>query len=328
MDEQRRSRPTIRDVARAAEVSIGTVSRVLNRRPNVHDRTRNRVLEVMRRLGYEPVFAAQELGRGNRPTIGLSTGLGTRRLVPFFQVFLEHLTASVATEGYRFAEISTGSDGLPEHLADGMVLFGTHDDDSRIPYLRDQGVPFVLIGHDPGCHAVASDDYTGGRLAAEHLLRLDHREIAVLIGELVGQASRDRLNGVRDVMSAAGAPPPRLLLIDARFDSLGGYRAMRRALEGRPDFTAVIAVSDELAVGARVACEDAGVRVPEELSIVGFDDLPEIAENLTTIRQDFEALSTTAVRLLRDAMGGEPPEQVRVPVRLVARRSTGRRLSS
>ena len=92
MDGQSRTRPTIRDVATAAGVSIGTVSRVLNRHPNVHERTRGKILETMRALGYEPVFAARELGRGSRPTIGLSTGLGTRRLVPFFQVFLEHLT--------------------------------------------------------------------------------------------------------------------------------------------------------------------------------------------------------------------------------------------
>ncbi len=325
MSEHRQVRPTIRDVAGAAGVSIGTVSRVLNRHPNVHERTRAHVLQTMRELGYQPVFAAQELGRGMRPTIGLNTSLGTRRLVPFFQVFLEQLTASVSNEGFRFTEIPTGSDGLPEHFADGLVLFGVHDDDSRISYLEDQSVPFVLIGRSPRCNSVASDDYTGGRMAAEHLIRLEHRTIAILTGELQGQASRDRLLGTREALAAASIECPPQMILHTSFDSLGGYRAIRSALDRNLDFTAIIAASDELALGAKTACLDAGLRVPENVSIIGYDDLPEIGEGLTTIRQDFTALTMTAVQLLRRAMAGEPPEQVLVPVRLITRLSTSQR---
>lgn len=328
MAEQRSSRTTIRDIAQIAGVSIGTVSRVLNRHPNVHDRTRTRVLETMRGLNYEPVFAAQELGRGNRPTVGLSAGLGTRRLVPFFQVFLDALIESVSADGFRFVEVPTGNDALPKHLTDGMVLFGAHDDDSRIPYLRENQIPFVLIGYSSECNSVASDDYTGGRLAAEHLIRLGHRQILVLTGELTGQASRDRLQGARDALEEHGIPLSPELIVETEFDSLGGYRAVRNQLSQETTFSAIIAASDELALGARIACTDVGVRVPEDVSIVGFDDLPEIGVDLTTIHQDFEKLAATAVRLLRQAMDGASPEQIRVPVRLVTRKSTSRKLSS
>ncbi len=328
MAETTHTRPTIRDVAAAAAVSVGTVSRVLNRHPNVHERTRSRVLEAMRAMGYEPVFAAQELGRGARPRIGLSTSAGTRRLVPFFQVFREHLTRSIANDGLWFTEISTGQDGLPEFLADGMVLFGSHDDDARVLYLKERDVPFVLLGAHPDCFSVSSDDFSGGVLAAEHLLRLDHRDILVLSGELSGQASRDRLDGALHVFEKHGVELPRDSIIDTEMTSLEGYRATLRALDDGSTCTAILAAADELAVGARTACLDRGLRVPRDMSIVGFDDLPEIGEELTTIHQDFQALADTVIRLLRRAIEGEQPEQIRVPVRLVTRGSTSRRYSA
>ena len=328
MNETRRGRPTIRDVAAAADVSIGTVSRVLNQHPNVHERTRNRVLEAMRAMGYEPVFAAQELGRGARPTIGLSTGLGTRRLVPFFQVFHEYLTASVANDGLRFVEIPTRTDGLPTFLCDGMVLFGVHDDDSRIAYLHDHDVPLVLIGSHPDCFSVASDDFSGGCLATRHLLRLGHREIWLITGDGTGQATRDRFQGVVTTLNDAGVDLPPDRVLDAEITPLGGYRAVSGVLAAGAHATAIIASADELAVGAWTACTDHGLRVPQDISIVGFDDLPEIGSELTTVHQDFPTLTQTAIRLLRRAMAGEKPEQVRVPVRLVTRKSTGRRYSA
>ncbi|MFP4211748.1 MAG: LacI family DNA-binding transcriptional regulator [Alkalispirochaeta sp.] len=324
MGETKGRRPTIRDVARTADVSVGTVSRVLNQHPNVHDRTRRRVLETMRAMGYEPVFAAQELGRGTRPTIGLSTGLGTRRLVPFFQVFHERLTESAANDGFRFIEIPTGPDGMPEHLADAMVLFGTHDDDARIQYLRQQGVPFAVIGHHPDCFSIASDDYDGGRIAAEHLLRLGHGSFWILTGGLNGQASRDRLRGSTDALSAAGVTVADRDILDTDLNPLGGYRAVAAALRSRTVPSAIIAATDELAIGAWAALDDHDLRVPGDVSIVGFDDLPEIGERLTTIHQDFHTLADTAIRLLRRAMSAEPPQQVLLPVRLVTRETTRR----
>lgn len=325
MIEKQGRRPTIRDVAHAADVSIGTVSRVLNQHPNVHDRTRRRVLETMRAMGYEPVFAAQELGRGARPTIGLSTGLGTRRMVPFFQVFHERLTESVANDGFRFIEVPTTSSGMPEYLADGMVLFGTHDDDARIRFLQERGVPFVLIGTHRDCFSVASDDYAGGVLAAEHLLRLGHQRIWIVTGGLAGQASRDRLRGSSDALAGAGIKVSETDTLETDLTTLGGYRAVAAALRTRPQRpTAILAATDELAVGAWFAVLDQDLQVPRDVSIVGFDDLPEIGERLTTIHQDFDTLAETAVRLLRRAMDNRDPEQIRVPVHLVTRETTSR----
>jgi LacI family transcriptional regulator len=319
-------RPTIQDVAAAAGVSTGTVSRVLNGRPGVKAATRAHVLETVSRLEYRPDSAARQLSGSRSKRIGFHVSARHGRFSPFYMLFMEYLIAGFQGEGYRLEDVPSRPDGLPAHLPEGMVLFGVHDDDTRIPYLEAAGVPFVLEGHAPGQRWVRSDDYGGGKEATEHLVRLGHHDILHLGGDPLGQGAFERWRGYQDALAAHSlAPRPPL---DGGFTTLGAYRALRRVLEGGVSFSAIFAASDEMAQGAIAALEDAGLRVPGDVSLVGFDDLPEFGERLTTVRQDIARVAETAVTLLKEGLRGEPVRHEIVPVQLVVRGTTARRRST
>lgn len=317
---------TIQDVAQAANVSTGTVSRVLNGRPGVKAATKVVVLEAVTRLEYRPDTAARQLSGGRAKRIGFHVSAHNSRFSPFYMLFMEHLIAGFEGDGFRLDDIPSRPDGLPAKLPDGIVLFGVHDDDLRIPYLEAQGVPFVLEGHALGQRWVRADDLSGGRQATEHLVRLGHADILHLGGDLSGQAAFDRLRGHRDVLVENGLTA--LEPLNGGFSVLGAYRAVRRALDAGTHFSALFAASDEMARGAITALEDAGLRVPRDVSVVGFDDLPEFGEGLTTVRQDIAKVAETAVALLKEGLAGEPVRHEVVPVQLVVRGTTARRRPS
>lgn len=319
-----RGRATIRDVAEAAGVSIGTVSRALNARSGVHAATRRRVMDAAMALAYDPDRAARELSNRRAVSVGLSMAQGYRRLTPFFALFLEHLGAHLAMSGLRVDDLPTRSDGLPARDADAYVLLGAHPDDPRIGHLASTGRPFVLVGRHPGVRCVAADDEAGGRLAAEHLLRLGHRDVVLLTGQPHAQAMADRARGFTTALADAGSPAPTQLVADDG-SSLGAYRVLRTHLESGARPTAVFAATDEMATGCIAAAADLGRRVPADLSVVGFDDLPEIGVGLTTVRQDFEALARETVALLHEALRGDEPRSVRLPVTLISRGTTAER---
>ncbi|HET8984345.1 MAG TPA: LacI family DNA-binding transcriptional regulator, partial [Trueperaceae bacterium] len=213
----------------------------------------------------------------------------------------------------------------PAEPMDAYMLFGSHADDPRITDLQRRGVPFVLVGQRDGVRSVAADDIDGGRQAAEHLLRLRHTQAVHVTGDRGSQAMGDRADAFLAAYAAAGAPSPRLVDCDA-LSALGAYRAMARDLgEGQRDYTAIFAATDELATGVITALSDAGVRVPGDVSVIGFDDMPEVGDHLTTIRQDIAAVARMAVELLHEALAGEPVRRVRVPVSLVVRGTTAER---
>lgn len=322
--DARMERPKIQDVARQAGVSTGTVSRVLNGRPGVSASTRDQVEAAIRRLGYRPDVAARTLSLQPK-MLGVSLSARARRLTPFFMLFIEHLLERTREDGYLLTEIPAGQDGQPQSLADGMILHGAHDDDPRLEYLEAAGVPFVLVGHADGVRWVMPDDHDGGLQATRHLIRLGHREIMHLGGLMDQQAFQDRYRGYRDALLEAGIEPQRRLLLDGDFTTLSAYRAVRRAFDDGVRATALFAASDEMAVGAIAALEDVGLRVPLDVSVVGFDDLPEVGENLTTIRQDIGRICETAVLLLREGLARQPVRNVTLPVQLIVRGTTARR---
>lgn len=311
--------PTIGDVARVAGVSTGTVSRVINGRSGVHPQTRERVLEVVERLSYVPMQAAREL-TGHTETVGILLAPEVRRYIPYYLLFFEHLAEALWREGMRLEETPTDPAGLPLKAAQAYVLMGAHDHDPRIETLTQQGTPFALIGVYPGAFCVAPDDEAGGYAATRHLLELGHRSILHLTGQPQHQAGRERLAGYRKALRAYRVGDETVL--DGDFSTLTAYRAVRRAWEGGLRFSAVFAASDEMAVGAMAALEDVGVSVPLEVSVVGYDDLPEIGATLTTVRQDIAEIARTATQLVQAAISKESPHGIRIPVQLVVRGST------
>lgn len=321
---QTKKKLTIKEIARFANVSVGTVSRVLNGRPGVSPETRARVLEVVRIQGFVPNAAARELV-GQSTAVGLLLAPGVRRYTPYFTLLLEALSEEVWHLGLRVMEVATDTRGLPLEKAKAYLLLGAHDHDPRIETLRKDNVPFVLIGYYPGTFWVAPDDEEGGYKATRHLLELGHRDIAHLTGHLHHQAGRERLLGYKRALLEAGLTWRPELVLDGNFDALHAYRAVRRAWEGGLRFSALFAASDEMALGAWAAMEDLGLHVPADVSLVGYDDLPEVGERLTTIHQDIPTIAREAVRLLREALQRKSPYGKRVPVHLVSRGSTARR---
>lgn len=316
---------TIHDVARAVGVSIGTVSRVLNQRSGVSPTTRAAVWAASERLGYRPDRAARELSNRRPITVGLSTAYGYRRLIPYFMLFLEHLLDELASSGLRLSDEPSGPDGLPAEPRDAYMLFGAHVDDPRVADLQRRGVPFVLIGHQEGVRCVAADDTAGGRLAAEHLLRLGHADVVHVTADRHSQAMGDRADGFAAAFAEAGGRAPRVIECDD-LSALGAYRAVTRDLaKGARTYSAAFAATDELATGVIAALNDGGLRVPSDVSVVGFDDMPEVGERLTTIRQDIAAVARTAVGLLHEALAAKSVRSVRVPVSLVVRGTTAER---
>ncbi len=321
------SKTTIADVARAAGVSTGTVSRVLNERPGVKAQTKAQVLATIEELGYKPDAAARELSANQGKRIGLHVATGERRmvLIPYFMLFLEHLVEELQNDGFRLREIPSRADGLPEYLTDGVVLLGAYEDDPRVAYLQREGVPFVLIGHSDEVRSVAPDDVDGGRQAAAHLLKLGHRDIVHVSGFTNSQASFDRYEGFKEVLGEAGLEFSKDYLLDGEFTSLGAYRALRKAHEKGLRFSAVFAASDEMALGVIAALEDVGLRVPADVSVVGYDDLPGVADKLTTVRQDIAQIAAVAVTLLQEGLRGENVRSQVMPVQLVVRNTSWRR---
>lgn len=318
------TRVTIHDVAASAGVSIGTVSRALNDRNGVSQQTRVRVLRAVEALGYSPDRAARELSNRQPVRVALNVAHGYRRLTPFAALFLQHLNQHLAASGLFAHDVDSGSDGLPHGDADAFVLLGAHPDDPRLDHLMRRGVPFVLVGHHPGVRCVAPDDVQGGRLAAEHLLRLGHHEPLHLTATPHSQVFADRRAGFDEALGAAGHAPAGVLTADEA-SALHGYRAMRAHLESGARPSAVFAATDELAQGAITAAGDLNLRVPDDISVIGFDDLPEIGADLTTIRQDIDALASETVTLLHEALARAPVRAARLPVRLVSRGTTAER---
>jgi LacI family transcriptional regulator len=301
---------TIRDVAAEAQVSLGTVSNVLNRSIAVTPEKRQRVLDAIESLGYVKHAGAALMRGGKAPTIGL-VALDIRN--PFFTE-LARGAEDAARENGRLLILCNSDENaeqergylemLEEQRVLGVVISPVDERNDTLQWLRERGTAVVLLGrrrHDY-C-SVRVDDVTGGQLATDHLLDLGHRRLAYVTGPLSIDQYRERLKGVRRALRDRGLTEDSCQVIEV--GTLGtaaeGQLASARLHEQYPDVTGVTCGNDLLALGVVAGLISQGVRVPEEVSVVGFDDI-EIAEQnplpLTTIRQPKAELGWVATNLL------------------------------
>jgi LacI family transcriptional regulator, galactose operon repressor len=325
-------RPTIKDVAEGAGVSIATVSRALNDKDDVSERTRERVREVARSVGYTADPAARSLVTQKTRLVAVVVGdnAGHRDLsLVFFGKVLAAISRRLAQSSYDPLLLQPGDVG-PEHRFDAAVLIGVDDDDPLIAELATQQVP--LVGVDVRCAGgrtayVGSDHWDGVRLALAHLHALGHRRIAHLGGAANTVAGSERLQAFRREAAALRLEVSEELLREGDFSSASGYRetCALLALEDRP--TAIVAASDLMALAAMQAIRDAGLQPGSDIAVVGFDDLEAAAlahPPLTTIRQDRQELgtlaATRAIELIEDAV--VVPASTVLPVELVVRGSS------
>jgi LacI family transcriptional regulator, repressor for deo operon, udp, cdd, tsx, nupC, and nupG len=327
----------IEDVARAAGVSTATVSRALRGLPNVSEATRRRVHAEAARLGYVPTPSASSLATGRTRTIGLLTPWVSRW---FFANVIEGAERALRDVGYdvllhtfvvRRDEPRRRLDpDVLRHRVDGTLVVGLPLDEEEVRSLVGLDRPLAFVGSGPEDQVtVRLDDVATGYAATRHLLDLGHRVVGHVTGvpDLVSSWSppAERSLGYARALAEAGIDVDPVLSANGDFDVEGGRASTAELLRRRPDVTAVFAASDEMAMGALLAARDLGLRVPEELSVVGVDghDLGEVV-GLTTVAQDAYQQGADAALLLLDMGSGAPvPGRLTYPTELVRRRSTG-----
>jgi DNA-binding LacI/PurR family transcriptional regulator len=327
---------TIRDVAKRADVGVGTVSRVLNDHPSVREPTRQKVLKAIAELDYSPSPLARRLSLGKTSTIAViipfftrPSGVGRLRGVEYALADSEYdlILFNVETTARRDAYF----DSVPRReRVDGLLIISLSPRDDEVDRFLHAGVPTVLIdARHPRLSRTVSDDVAGGHMATQHLIDLGHRKIGYVSDLLENPfnfvSSRDRYEGYRQSLDEAGIPfRPEY----HRQGEHGRKEARENALRllSLPDPpTAIFAASDTQAIGVLEAAQEMGLRVPEDLSIIGYDDI-EVAEflHLTTMRQPLFVSGVQGVELLLESIAAPPssPRRVVLPFELVVRGTT------
>jgi LacI family repressor for deo operon, udp, cdd, tsx, nupC, and nupG len=329
------SHVTIRDVACHAGVSHQTVSRVINDNERVSPKTRSRVEAAIDELGYYPNAMARSMARGRSGVLAcIAPNLtdytfasmidGAEREARNLGYFL--LSASAPDED-TFAALIDGL--VTSRRAEGMIIINPYQD-GRYHHLP-PNYPIVFAGARPRAEAtnsVALDDENAARQATQHLLDLGHRQIGCITGPMSEDCSQDRCDGYKSALANAEAIYNPAFTIEGDWSARSGYDALMHLAQEGPIPDAIFAQNDQMAVGALRAARDMGLQVPNQLSIIGIDDIPLAAyfsPPLTTLKQDFVTLGREAARLLIQAIQQPeaPHQQLRLPAELILRRSTG-----
>ncbi|HWG85168.1 MAG TPA: LacI family DNA-binding transcriptional regulator, partial [Deinococcales bacterium] len=324
---------TQKAVADRAGVSVATVSRVLRGDPRISDETRNRVLKHAATLGY----VARPTTLDPHSELRFGVLLANPAMHPtadhFFGEVLHGITEEAELLGHTVSYAAFDGSSMPRlgrsDRLDGLIVGGIPIQPSFLTLVRSLTVPYVFIGRYEGhIHhsAVLTDNLAGAELATRHLISLGREKVAFLGGEESDAVYADRLEGYRRACQAAGRQPGPVRHGEHTLD--GGREAMRAWLRDRPGFDAVFVADDLMAVGALRALKAAGLRVPEDVSVVGYSDvhLAAIAEPpLSTVHVARRRLGRAAARLLNDVLSGavEAPVHVTVPPKLILRASCG-----
>jgi LacI family transcriptional regulator len=327
---------TIRDVARTAGVSYATVSHVINNTRFVSPETRERVLAAMSQLDYRPNALARSLRKGKSQTVGLILPDSSN---PFFAEIGRSIEDAAFELGYNVFLGNTEGDTRRERLyvdlfskkqVDGIIFVAAGDEADSLRFLLSQEMPVVLVDRDlPNVEvdAVLTDNRQGGYLATRHLIERGHRRIACITGRSGVTPSADRFIGYRQALEEAGLPVDESLVVTGNYRPAAGLWAASSLLACQPRPSAIFALNDLMAVGALRAAAQAGCRVPEELAIIGYDDI-ELASfmspALSTIAQPKAEIGRQATRILarRIANGHPPRSRVVLSPELIIREST------
>ncbi|WP_034269222.1 LacI family DNA-binding transcriptional regulator [Actinospica robiniae] len=331
-----RRRPTIEDVAAAAGVSRGTVSRVLNGGINVSPSALAAVNKAIKQTGYVVNTHARSLVTQRSGSVAFILSEPQEKFFedPNFQVLLRGCTQALAAHDIPLLLSIADSEPDLERVVrfisgghiDGALLVSTHAGNPVIGRLASLGIPTVAcglpIGHEQELAYVAVNEAEGGRLATAHLASLGRRRIATVTGPLDTPGGRDRLAGYREALGQAGIGFDQSLIAHGDYTRLSGQAAMEDLLRRTPDLDAVFVASDLMARGALDALERAGRSVPGDVAVVGFDDSLAASAGrpgLTTVRQPYKRVCEEMVRLLLALLDGQEPAAVILPVELVRR---------
>ena len=306
---------TLEDIARQAGVSRSTVSRVVNDSPNVSEDVRQRVLGVIQQTGYQPHAAARALASQRSGTIGLVLPHSVSFV--FTDPYFSHLTKGIAQACNQYGLclalflVATKEDEQTifprlsrKGFLDGVIVQSGHDGEQwMIGGFVDANIPMVVAGRpfrSDNVSYVDANNVNAAYGAVSHLIRLGRQRIAIISGPMTSTVGIDRREGYLKALRKEVRPEERSLMAEGDFSEASGRHAMRQLLNARPD--AVFAASDMMAIGAMRAAREAGCRIPDDIAVVGFDDLPVATLSdiqLTTVRQPVEQFGAKSVEVLR-----------------------------
>lgn len=330
-------RVTMADVARTVGVSLMTVSRVINRRGDVSDETRQRVLEAIEQLGYRPSSIARGLATSHTGTLGLVVPDVAN---PFFSDVARGVEHIAYAASYSVFLCNTEEDparewsvleSLDQQRVDGIILCSSRLGDTQLDAVCQSDTAVVLVNRRPptparGVAAVMIDDVTGARCTVEHFLERGHQAIAFLAGPANSWSAQRRMDGYRAALRDAGVAANPGWILHAAPNVEGGQAATVQLLSRHPELTALFCYNDLVAIGCLRACAELGIRVPDQLAVAGFDDIPLAAlvtPALTTHRVPRYQLGVHAVKALLDQITGaaEGPGEILVRPELILRAS-------
>lgn len=334
---------TLEDIARMAGVSRSTVSRVLNDDPNVKEKTRQKVWELVHSINFQPNLAARGLAVGRTQVVGLVIPMAVTSVFvdPYFPLLIQGISSACNQRNYSMMlwlaepvyELRVAHQILYSGLTGGVIVASNVLDDPVVKALiASQKVPFIMIGRHPDDSQVSYvdvDNRAGAAQAVEHLIRLGRRRIATITGPQTMIAGIDRYYGYLDGLTRHKRQPDPLLVAEGDFSEQGGYEAMLKLIPHQPD--AVFSASDMMSIGAMRAIKEAGLSVPEQIALVSFDDIPAAARTsppLTTIRQPIQRTGAMAAELLIDMIESASfqPRRVVLTTELIVRGSCGTNL--
>lgn len=334
-DNQSAREITIVDVADEAGVSYATVSRVINNKDHVSPEKRERVLRAMAQLGYVANMQARSLAGGESRVVGLLVDyLSSSYMDEIIRGIDEALDAEnydlmLYTTHRRKTKESAYVTKLTRRLADGLLLILPRNAGAYLDTLRQRQFPHVLIDYlsdRQNVPSVSTTNFRGSYDAMSFLLSLGHRRIGFITGTMEFGCARDRLDGYRAALKDHGIPGDSQLVCEGNFMQPQGYQCAQRLLSLHEPPTAIFASNDMMAFGVMEAAREAGLRLPEDLSIVGFDDIPQASHvhpALTTVRQPLEEMGRSAAHLLLKYMAHPMAEieRIELPTRLIIRES-------
>lgn len=331
---------TIYDLAKKTGFSSTTVSKALNNYPDVSQKTRQAILQTATEMGYLPNAHAQSLSTKKSWTIGVmfseANEVGLKH--PFFSAIIESFRKHAEKEGYDLIlasrNLRSRDTSYLEHFlyrgVDGIVVISSDPKDEQVQEMINSNLPIVVIDMtNSNCSVVLSDDLSGGELAINYLHSLGHTKIAHIAGDATIHAGKERIQGYKKAMNKLGLPIPNEYLINGGLFSIEeGKQAMEKLL-ALPDLpTAVFIAGDHMAIGAIEIAKSKGVKIPEDISIIGYDDIEMasyVTPKLTTVRQDTDYLGVRAAQLLIKQMVQKKKiitEDI-IPVQLIERESCG-----
>ncbi|MDZ7672487.1 MAG: LacI family DNA-binding transcriptional regulator [Halanaerobiales bacterium] len=330
---------TIKDIAKIADVSTTTVSRVINNYPDVSDETRKKINEIIQDKNYRPNSVARSLSTSKSNSIGVfftdhfNSGLHH----PFFREVIYGMEKALGNKGYdivyftnrHWGEKFSYIEKCEDRNVDGVALMGVLEDDPNIKKLRESNIPSVFVDVDiTGNFSsyVISNNIKGSKKAIQYLYELGHRKIGMLMGIDTSKTSQERLKGYKQALKSLNIPYNKDWVFDGKYSEKGGYNATMNMLKLKSRPTAIFCQSDGMAIGAMQAIEESGLKVPDDFSIIGFDDIEAsryVKPSLTTIAQNKEKMGSSVSELLIKMIEEKKQniDPIKLPVKLIKRES-------